>query len=198
MLFFLMIRRPPRSTLFPYTTLFRSSENFRRNNSASAFDSARLSVSVFTLSRCTSSCLRNSLKLDPDKELFPCAASSPAEQTLPANTIADPRLTSAATRRSRIVDRKFTALLRHLRGVRTVLLKYPRRRKLAELVTNHVLGHEDRGKNLAVVDHEGVPNEIRRHHRAARPGLDRLLDPGRIHFVDLLEKMRLNEGSFLQ
>src|SRR3712207_8539671 len=30
--FFLMIRRPPRSTLFPYTTLFRSSGNadFRR------------------------------------------------------------------------------------------------------------------------------------------------------------------------
>src|SRR5438270_2917566 len=27
MLFFLMIRRPPRSTLFPYTTLFRSSES---------------------------------------------------------------------------------------------------------------------------------------------------------------------------
>src|SRR5256885_17237266 len=25
--FFLMIRRPPRSTLFPYTTLFRSVEN---------------------------------------------------------------------------------------------------------------------------------------------------------------------------
>src|SRR3712207_7246276 len=28
--FFLMIRRPPRSTLFPYTTLFRSAEAFRR------------------------------------------------------------------------------------------------------------------------------------------------------------------------
>src|SRR5690242_20750731 len=27
--FFLMIRRPPRSTLFPYTTLFRSYERFR-------------------------------------------------------------------------------------------------------------------------------------------------------------------------
>src|SRR5437867_8155072 len=26
--FFLMIRRPPRSTLFPYTTLFRSAERF--------------------------------------------------------------------------------------------------------------------------------------------------------------------------
>src|SRR3712207_8678501 len=28
-LFFLMIRRPPRSTLFPYTTLFRSPEHGR-------------------------------------------------------------------------------------------------------------------------------------------------------------------------
>src|SRR5258708_28558446 len=27
--FFLMIRRPPRSTLFPYTTLFRSIRDFR-------------------------------------------------------------------------------------------------------------------------------------------------------------------------
>src|SRR5256885_10143778 len=27
--FFLMIRRPPRSTLFPYTTLFRSQSNYR-------------------------------------------------------------------------------------------------------------------------------------------------------------------------
>src|SRR3712207_8603933 len=29
--FFLMIRRPPRSTLFPYTTLFRSEANAVRN-----------------------------------------------------------------------------------------------------------------------------------------------------------------------
>ena len=29
LIFFLMIRRPPRSTLFPYTTLFRSNENFQ-------------------------------------------------------------------------------------------------------------------------------------------------------------------------
>src|SRR3712207_7065314 len=28
-IFFLMIRRPPRSTLFPYTTLFRSSKTMR-------------------------------------------------------------------------------------------------------------------------------------------------------------------------
>src|SRR6266481_5037666 len=30
--FFLMIRRPPRSTLFPYTTLFRSAARTRRND----------------------------------------------------------------------------------------------------------------------------------------------------------------------
>src|SRR4051794_41417093 len=33
-IFFLLIRRPPRSTLFPYTTLFRSPE--RRNSAAIA------------------------------------------------------------------------------------------------------------------------------------------------------------------
>src|SRR5438477_741538 len=31
--FFLMIRRPPRSTLFPYTTLFRSSATTKREDS---------------------------------------------------------------------------------------------------------------------------------------------------------------------
>src|SRR2546430_7580123 len=33
--FFLMIRRPPRSTLFPYTTLFRSRVNIEGNRSYS-------------------------------------------------------------------------------------------------------------------------------------------------------------------
>src|SRR2546422_9160008 len=32
--FFLMIRRPPRSTLFPYTTLFRSRSRGRERSSA--------------------------------------------------------------------------------------------------------------------------------------------------------------------
>src|SRR5690242_21276392 len=31
-LFFLMIRRPPRSTLFPYTTLFRSEAPYTKSN----------------------------------------------------------------------------------------------------------------------------------------------------------------------
>src|SRR5690349_23499788 len=33
-MFFLMIRRPPRSTLFPYTTLFRSLERVHRGTAA--------------------------------------------------------------------------------------------------------------------------------------------------------------------
>src|SRR5256885_9673875 len=33
--FFLMIRRPPRSTLFPYTTLFRSARNRRASRGTS-------------------------------------------------------------------------------------------------------------------------------------------------------------------
>src|SRR6266581_1501735 len=35
--FFLMIRRPPRSTLFPYTTLFRSSRKNGRDDCAGRF-----------------------------------------------------------------------------------------------------------------------------------------------------------------
>src|SRR2546430_13237176 len=39
--FFLMIRRPPRSTLFPYTTLFRSSPNCTTFNLGSTFTCAK-------------------------------------------------------------------------------------------------------------------------------------------------------------
>src|SRR2546426_9393092 len=39
--FFLMIRRPPRSTLFPYTTLFRSSQGRAHGHAARYFDTRR-------------------------------------------------------------------------------------------------------------------------------------------------------------
>src|SRR5947208_13410080 len=42
--FFLMIRRPPRSTLFPYTTLFRSA--YRRNNAGSYAEAAEFFAAV--------------------------------------------------------------------------------------------------------------------------------------------------------
>src|SRR5437868_13490530 len=42
--FFLMIRRPPRSTLFPYTTLFRSNlfNNLIQRNQSAAFSSGKV------------------------------------------------------------------------------------------------------------------------------------------------------------
>src|SRR3712207_7630576 len=45
--FFLMIRRPPRSTLFPYTTLFRSKTFFTPISSAAACCSASRSLTSF-------------------------------------------------------------------------------------------------------------------------------------------------------
>src|SRR2546423_3967814 len=39
-----MIRRPPRSTLFPYTTLFRSELEVRRTVAVAVFEPADLSV----------------------------------------------------------------------------------------------------------------------------------------------------------
>src|SRR2546430_9124489 len=43
--FFLMIRRPPRSTLFPYTTLFRSEEQVSELEASSALAFRRAQVS---------------------------------------------------------------------------------------------------------------------------------------------------------
>src|SRR5207249_11542554 len=56
LLFFLMIRRPPRSTLFPYTTLFRSPStsssatraNCRSNSAALQFGPARSTYWIST------------------------------------------------------------------------------------------------------------------------------------------------------
>src|SRR3712207_7986882 len=43
MIFFLMIRRPPRSTLFPYTTLFRSRHRLLSDSCSRMFGCARFS-----------------------------------------------------------------------------------------------------------------------------------------------------------
>src|SRR2546429_2556568 len=47
--FFLMIRRPPRSTLFPYTTLFRSELRPDVNESAERSDGRDITVRNVTL-----------------------------------------------------------------------------------------------------------------------------------------------------
>src|SRR5256885_7216267 len=47
--FFLMIRRPPRSTLFPYTTLFRSYAEFGAGYSRLSIDRLRRSIAIIKL-----------------------------------------------------------------------------------------------------------------------------------------------------
>jgi hypothetical protein len=79
-----------------------------------------------------------------------------------------------------------------------MFLEHTRRRKFTELVTHHVFGNENRIKILSVVNQKRVADKIRRYHRAARPGFDRLFRARSVHLVDLLQKIRLDEGSFLQ
>src|SRR2546430_15840423 len=52
--FFLMIRRPPRSTLFPYTTLFRSGPQFRHGGAFPMVHERRTKI-VCTLGPATQS-----------------------------------------------------------------------------------------------------------------------------------------------
>src|SRR5207237_10324567 len=51
--FFLMIRRPPRSTLFPYTTLFRSCRCFIWSIASSARFSRRALITATAVGRAT-------------------------------------------------------------------------------------------------------------------------------------------------
>ena len=100
--------------------------------------------------------------------------------------IIDPQPTAlSSNRKSKIENRKFK-LLGHLRRVRTVLLKDSRWRKLAEFMSNHVLGDEHGIKRLSVVHQERVTDKIRHYHRASRPGFDRLFRARGVHLVDLL------------
>ena len=87
-------------------------------------------------------------------------------------------------------------LLRYLGSMGAVLLEDSRRRKLSKLVAHHILRHEDGVKDFAVMNEERMSHELRRDRRAARPGLDRLLDGAVIHLVDLLEEMLIDERTF--
>src|SRR5438309_6753679 len=52
--------------------------------------------------------------------------------------------------------------------------KYPRRCEFAQLVTDHVLRHEQLDELPTVVHHERVPHEVRHDRAIARPRLERL------------------------
>ena len=77
-----------------------------------------------------------------------------------------------------------------------VPLEGARRRELAELVADHVLGDQHRDVLAAVVHGDRQTDHVGNDHRAARPGLDRLaVVPGR-GGLHLLRRCRSTNGPF--
>ena len=89
-------------------------------------------------------------------------------------------------------------LLADLGGVGAVAFEDPSRSKFAEFVPDHVFRDVDSDEVLAIVNIEGVADEIGDDHAAAGPGLDRALDGLFVHFVHFDEKLLLNEGTFFK
>src|SRR4029079_800695 len=102
---------------------------------------------------------------------------------------------SAATARTRARSARD---LGHLLDLARVPLELPGGRELAELVADHVLRHVDGDELLAVVDGQGVADHLRGDGGAARPGLDDLAFVGRVHGLDLLHQVIVDERALLQ
>ena len=69
--------------------------------------------------------------------------------------------------------------------------------KLAQLVTNHVLGNIYRNMLAAIVYCDGVTDELGEDRGSARPGLEDLLLALFVHFNDSFDKLRSHKRAFL-
>ena len=76
--------------------------------------------------------------------------------------------------------------------------EFPRRRKLTQLVPDHVFGDIDARERLPIVHEERVANEIRNDQAATRPSLDWLLIIRVALLIDLGQKLVVNERTFLE
>src|SRR5690606_7214630 len=74
----------------------------------------------------------------------------------------------------------------------------PRRAELAQLVPDHVLGHEHVVEDAAVVHLEGEPDELRNDRAGARPGLQRLAASRLVQALHLLVQAFVDVRTFLQ
>src|ERR1039458_2581117 len=87
-------------------------------------------------------------------------------------------------------------LSRFLRGcLHRMAFKYPGGGELAEFVTHHILGDVHRNELLAVVDRDGIPDELRKNGGAPRPGADHLLLVGGGQHRHLGFEMRIDKRS---
>src|SRR4051812_39744432 len=71
-----------------------------------------------------------------------------------------------------------------------------RRRELAELVADHVLGHQHGDELLAVIDAISLTDELRQDGRAPRPDLDDLVTAGSAGLLRLLQEIAVDERTF--
>src|SRR5262245_35195480 len=78
-----------------------------------------------------------------------------------------------------------------------VALEDPRRRELAELVADHVLGHEQLHELPAVVNLKRLSHELRHDRAVARPGADRLA-AARRELLDLGQQPHIDIWAFFQ
>src|SRR5271170_3227461 len=72
----------------------------------------------------------------------------------------------------------------------------PRRRKLAELVAHHFLGHHHRYVLVAVVDAEDQADELRQDRRAPAPRLDHVMPARSPRGFRLLQQIPVDERTF--
>src|SRR5438477_12744228 len=114
----------------------------------------------------------------------PCAAT--CARTSPARAL-------------RVVSRRCSsgALLHLGLAVTGVGAKGPRRRELAELVADHLLGDEHGDVLAAVVDGNRVPDHLREDGGSARPGADHPLLVPLVHGLDATHQPLLDERPFL-
>src|SRR5512133_40551 len=73
----------------------------------------------------------------------------------------------------------------------------PRWSELAELVTDHLLGHEDGDMLAAVVDRDRVPDHLGKDRRGAGPGADHVLRARGVHRLDAVEQALFDERALL-
>ena len=112
--FFLMIRRPPRSTLFPYTTLFRSANTLGRASIKRLISARATNTMVMPVNAMDSPRSITSDRSDADSS----ACRSPAGCARAGNPVvlADASRKTVATRQSTVQDRPFIHVRRGRRG----------------------------------------------------------------------------------
>src|SRR5579862_465540 len=74
-------------------------------------------------------------------------------------------------------------------------VEIPGRRELAELMADHVLGHQHRQELVAVVNAEGKTHELRQDRRAPRPGLDHFVAARAAARLRLLQQIAVDERT---